>query len=108
MRLAASCFAVVRRFDDDDDDSEGGVDDPLPVVSVAELDADVADVPRLGALLDRIPVDVLSKSWVFEAGRGLDSSYEGFRVQNSKNKIKSRVYVYVQNCHYHRRHLCAT
>jgi len=105
MRLAASCFAVVRRFDDDDDDSEGGVDDPLPVVSVAELDA---GVPRLGALLDRIPVDVLSKSWVFEAGRGLDSSYEGFRVQNSKNKIKSRVYVYVQNCHYHRRHLCAT
>jgi len=62
MRLAASCFAVVRRFDDDDD-SEGGVDDPLPVVSVAELDADAtAGVPRLGALLDRIPVDVLSKS----------------------------------------------
>jgi len=30
MRLAASCFAVVRRFDDD---SEGGVDDPLSVVS---------------------------------------------------------------------------
>jgi len=81
MRLAASCFAVVRRFDDD---SEGGVDDPLSVVSVAELDADAAGVPRLGALLDRIPVDVLSKSWVFEAGRGLDSSYEGFRVQNSK------------------------
>jgi len=51
---------------------------------VAELDADAAGVPRLGALLDRIPVDVLSKSWVFEAGRGLDSSYEGFRVQNSK------------------------
>jgi len=80
MRLAASCFAVVRRFDDD---SEGGVDDPLSVVSV-ELDADAAGVPRLGALLDRIPVDVLSKSWVFEAGRGLDSSYEGFRVPNSK------------------------
>jgi len=78
--LAASCFAVVRRFDDDDDDSEGGADDPLPVVSVAELDADAAGVPRLGALLDRIPVDVRSKSWVFEAGRGSDPPYEGFRV----------------------------
>lgn len=78
--MAASCFAVVRRFDDDDDDSEGGADDPLPVVSVAELDADAAGVPRLGALLDRIPVDVRSKSWVFEAGRGSDPPYEGFRV----------------------------
>ena len=77
--MAASCFAVVRRFDDDDD-SEGGVDNPLPVVSVAELDADAAGVPRLGALLDRIPVDVRSKSWVFEAGRGSDPPYEGFRV----------------------------
>jgi len=64
MRLAASCFAVVRRFDDGD--GEGGV-----IVVVV-----VVGVPRLGALLDRIPVDVLSKGWVFKAGRGLDSSYE--------------------------------
>jgi len=74
MRLAASCFAVVRRFDDDG--GEGGVVVVVivvvVVVSAVELDA---GVPRLGALLDRIPVDVLSKGWVFEAGRGLDSSY---------------------------------
>jgi len=58
MRLAASWFAVVKRFGDD---GEGGV----AVVSAVELDADAdveAGVPRLGALLDKMPVDVLSKS----------------------------------------------
>ena len=74
MRLAASRFALVSRFNDD-----RGV-----MVGVAEPEAEAeaeASVPRLGALLDRIPVDVLSRSWVFGEGRELGSSCIVTRVQ---------------------------
>lgn len=93
MRLAASRFALVSRFNDD-----RGV-----MVGVAEPEAEAeaeASVPCLGALLDRIPVDVLSRSWMFGEGRELGSSCIVTRVQDGRRTRRMIHYIQRMNRHH--------